>query len=223
MYWEQAMVCSCLSVDSGQPDFSCPLCKGRGYRYLAPEEIIVGVQSLSSTYKLGSLELYEPGTCMVTPMSNVIMGYQDRLTFPDFKCKFSEVLRFNSDEYKYGVSKPTYREILSALAVADDKYMFEEGVDYEITGDGRRVRWLSDALSREYDKKSLSILYFTTPVYLVVDIMHELRGTRHNKQSPTIEYHELQKQYKCQREQFAYYVSTPSQSNEPDNSEGEGI
>lgn len=223
VYWEQAMVCSCVTLDSGQPDFTCPICHGRGYRYLAPEELIVGVQSLSSTYKLGTLELYEPGTCLVTPMSNVIMGYQDRLTFPDFRCKFSEPLRFNSDEYGFGVSNPLYRNIVEVQGIADDKYMYEEGVDYEVTPDRHHIRWKTEGLAAQADKKSFSILYLTNPIYLVVDVMHELRGTRHNKQSPTVEYHELQKQYKCQREQFTYGVQDAEPVSRAESEEGEGV
>ena len=101
--------------------------------------------------------------------------------------------------------------------------MYEEGVDYEVTPDRQHIKWKTEGLAAQANKRSFSVLYLTNPIYLVVDVMHELRGTRHNKQSPTVEYHELQKQYKCQREQFNYDISTPSMSNEPDNSEGEGI
>ena len=221
-YWERAAVCSCLSEDSGQPDFSCQICHGRGYRYMNPEEIIVGVQSLSSTYKVGTLELYEPGTCMITPMSNVIMGYMDKLTFPDFRCAFSEVLRFSKDVYGLGVSKPLYRNICSIVSLTDAQYEYEEGVDFKVTDDRFHIRWLTPELSEKCDGKNFSLLYITTPVYLIVDVMHELRGTRSNQNSTEVTYRELQKQYKAQREQFTYGVSSP-EPVEPNSEEGEGI
>ncbi len=34
--WQQGMFCSCISSDSGQPDYNCPTCYGKGYVYFDP-------------------------------------------------------------------------------------------------------------------------------------------------------------------------------------------
>lgn len=228
--WEQAAVCSCVSRDSGQPNFMCPICNGRGYRYLPPQEIIAAVTSLNGNFKLGTLELYEPGTAYCTPMSNVIMGYQDRLTWPDFTCKFSEVIRFDSTEWGMGVSRQTYRKIHKIVSLTDTQHEYEEGVDVEVSEDGYHIKCLTPEIAQMLDGKNLSLLYLTYPSYLVVDVLHELRGTRSDriinaqKQKPGVTYRELPKQYRLQREQFTYGVSTPDPVEIPrDSGEGETV
>lgn len=206
--WEQAVVCNCVSRDSGQPDFTCPICGGSGYRYLKPVQTRIAVTSLTGSYKMETLELREPGTAYITPKSSVIMGYHDRVRFPDFRCKFSEVLHWSNADGK-GISPQTYRNIKKVLFLADDQYEYEEGTDFEVTEDGYHLRWLNHDMLDQLDGKNLSLLYYTTPSYLVIDLLHELRGTFSDRKSPTETFRELPKQYKLQREDFMYKVNTP--------------
>ena len=151
--WERAAVCSCVSRDSGQPDFTCPICGGSGYRYLPPKEIVVAVVSFASKYEINSLELREPGTAYATPKADVIMGYKDRLRFPDFKCTFSEILHWNEAEDGRGISPKTYRSIKDVIFLADDEYEYEAGVDFEISKDGYHLEWMNE------EKHEFFVLY----------------------------------------------------------------
>ena len=226
--WERASVCSCISRDSGQPDFTCPICGGSGYRYLPPKKIKVAVTSLSGRIELETLETREPGTAYITPKSDILMGYKDRLRFPDFSCIFSEVLHWDNEIY--GVSPKTYRNIKDVVFLADENYEFEKGVDFAITDDGYHLIWLNKDFIPKLTGKNLSILYMTTPSYLVTDLLHELRATLSDRKTPTETFRELPKQYKINREDFIYKINDPEPVNtqetenaQYDSDDGEGI
>lgn len=231
--WERAAVCHCVTKDSGQPDFMCPTCGGSGYRYLPAKKIKVAVTSLNSQINLETLETHEPGTAYVTPTKEVIMGYKDRLRFPDFRCIFSEVVHWDFSEGKTDISPRTYRNIKEVIFLADDEFEYEMGVDFEITEDTHHLRCINkkllDSMYKKYKSKSkcdkccvtnsvnMSLLYYTTPSYLVTDLLHELRATISNRKSGGEDtFRELPKQYKVQREDFIYNIADaqPVQNSE---------
>lgn len=217
--WERAVVCRCVSRDSGQPDYMCTICGGSGYRYLPKEIIRVTVTSFNSRTELEMPELREPGTAYVTPKSDVIMGYKDRLRFPNFKCIFSEVLRFSEQDYGRGISSKTYRNLKEVIYLADEFYQYEVGIDFEITEDEYHIRWIKEDYIDNLDGVSMSLLYYTTPSYLVTDILHELRATMSMRKTPVEKFVELPKQYKLQREDFIYNISEPEPVPEHNSSE----
>ena len=222
--WEQAVVCNCVSSLTGQPNFVCPICHGSGYRYLKGKEIRVGVTSFDSRFTIDSLMLREPGTAYCTPKADVIMGYKDRLSFPDFKCKFSEVIHWNFDEDGLGVSPKTFRDIRDVLFLADEQYEYEKNIDFTITEDKFHIKFIDVQQAKKFDGKSMSLLYYTTPSYLVDDLLHEVRSTMSDRNTPTETFRELPKQYKLVREDFQYGVKTPQPlSDNSDQPASEGI
>ena len=201
--WEQAIVCECLSEDSHQPDFGCKHCNGSGFRYLPPKSIRVLSTTFSSSVRLETIGVREPGTAYITPPSDVIMGYRDRLKFVDFQCKYSETITINH-ETKF--SDKTHRNIKEVLFLIQGDSQYELGVDFEITVDEFHIKWLD---VNTLPSGSLSILYLTTPSYLVVDLLHELRATYVKHKVPTEEFREFPKQYQLRREDFVYGVDEP--------------
>lgn len=208
--WERASVCSCLSRDSGQPDFTCKRCHGTGYIYMQPQEIVVAATMIDSRYQQNTLQFYEPGTLYVTPTTLAIMGYHDRLRFPDFRCLFSEVVRFDDSR----ISRKTYRNIVEPLRFCDIEYEFECPKDYVVTEDGYHIEYVGEEYEQHVKGHSFSFLYYTTPSYLIVDLVHELRATRSDRNSATGEmvFVELPKQYRARREDFIYGVAEPEQT-----------
>lgn len=206
--WYRSCVCSCVNRHSGQPDFTCKICKGEGYRYLAPQEIIVGVTMLGGNYQFKEQGLEEFGNAYVTPKKGVILGYHDKLEFIDFKCLYSEPLHISYDEDGYGISSVTKRKILSVVFCADNMYEYEEQYDIEITDDRHHIKFLNKETADIVADRDISILYYTTPVYLIEDLLHELRGTRITVNSPNGEpyYTELPKQYRIHRIDFDYGI-----------------
>lgn len=205
--WQRASVCSCLSKDSGQPDFTCKRCHGSGYIYLPEQEVIVAATMIDSRYQQNTLQFYEPGTLYLTPSREIIMGYRDRIRFPDFRCLYSEVVRFGDDP----VSRRTYRNIVEPIYMSDVEYEFEQHVDYEVTEDRHHIRYIGTEYEQYVRGHSFSFLYYTTPSYLVVDLVHELRATLSDRNSTTGEpvFVELPKQYRARREDFVYDVAEP--------------
>lgn len=209
--WQRAAVCHCVTRDSGQPDFMCPVCGGSGYRYLPAKKIKVAVTSMSGQIELKTLETREPGTAYITPKSDVIMGYKDRLRFIDFNCVFSEVLHWSESQDGRGISPKTYRNIKDVVSLVDDQYEYELNTDFEITEDGYHLRWLNEDYIPNLDGKNMSLLYLTTPSYIVTDLIHELRATLSDRKSGgQVTFRELPKQYKVNREDFIYNISEPA-------------
>lgn len=192
--WQEAIVCSCVHE---QPDFSCPLCGGSGFRYLPPKQIKVVSSSFRGEYKHESLGLREPGTAYITPPNDIIMGFHDRLEFFDFRCKMSENISF---EFGNTLSSAFYREIKEILCLMDANYVYEENIDFLVCKDKRHIEWINV----ECHPDTLSVLYYTTPTYLVTDLLHELRATYVERKTPSETFKELPKQYQITREDFTY-------------------
>lgn len=197
-----AIVCQCISEDSGQPNYNCPYCGGSGFRYLLPKNLRVLVTSLSGKSFLDILGLKESGTVYATPTSDTIMGFHDRLVFPKFKCKYSERIIFRQNEM---VSSKTYRNIVEVETILIDGNVLELDKDFKVSEDTYHIELLS-TVSELVEKSDInaSILYYTNPSYLVEDLLHELRATYTERYVPKETYKELPKQYKLVREDFVY-------------------
>ena len=223
--YQPAIVCDCITKDSQQPLFTCPKCGGCGYRYLPKQEIRVVVTSFATKTEPEMMTLRESGTAYATPQPDIIMGFHDRLSFPDFKCKYSERLWISKGS---NVTNKSYRNIKDVVAVLHGGLQFEAGIDYEISEngyqieftksidelvDGEEVEWTED------DLLPISILYYTTPSYLVMDILHELRSHYTVRNVPTETFEELPKQYRIRREDFIYNVKEirELEETEPDD------
>lgn len=215
--WEQAIVCECLSDDSHQPDFGCKHCNGSGFRYLPPKPIRVISTTFSSSVKLETIGVREPGTAYITPPSDVIMGYRDRLKFVDFQCKYSETIVIDR-ETKF--SDKTHRNIRKVLFLIQGNSQYELGIDFEITKDEFHIKWVNDDTLPD---GNLSMLYLTTPSYLVVDLLHELRATYIKHKVPTEEFREFPKQYQVRREDFVYGVDEPAENTAEPKHENVGV
>ena len=223
--YEPAIVCDCLSGDSHQPLFNCPKCGGSGYRYLKPKKIKVVVTSFATRTEPEMMSLRESGTAYATPPADIIMGYHDRLTFPDFRCKYSERLWLG---VKDKLTSKTFRVLSEPLAVIFNDTEFELGVDFKVSEDRRHLEFnktleemFGGELPEEWlvnGKLAISILYYTTPSYLVSDIIHELRSHYTTRKVPKETFEELPKQYRLSREWFKYDVTDNSSKaiEEPD-------
>lgn len=193
--WSQAIVCECY--ENEQPDIHCPLCKGSGFRYLPPKLIKAVTTSLSGKLEVKIQGITEQGTAYLTPQLDTIMGYQDRIEFMDIRCKFSQSIVMGTNQ-----TSSTYREIQKVLFVVVDNNIFEEGIDFEITEDRFHLKWIEETRPKKGSR--ISILYLTTPTYLVHDMVHELRSTQEHKGTRTPYTIELPKQYLIKRENFIY-------------------
>lgn len=195
MIWEQGMFCSCLSLDSGQPDYVCTACDGKGYIWITPQEVRALVTSISGNKDQGKIGLDEIGTAYLTPPSKYKMGYRDRFTFLDFTIKFSEVIR-GSNTLKHKLRYPAIG-ILSVHILGEQYF---EGVHFDKSEDGWYIIWREMPIYGDLD---YGILYTTNPVYIAIGPTHELRGTYTLKKGKGSElFVKLPDQYMIKREDF---------------------
>jgi hypothetical protein len=198
--WEQGMFCSCNSSSSGQPDYTCPACFGKGYIYFDPKEIRALVTSINGHKEQGHIGLDDMGSAYLTPESTDYIGFRDRFTFMDFTTKFSEVVTRDKDQN--GSLSDTLRySVIDVLAVRVLDRIYLRGQDFDITGDDTRsLTWKENFL---YSGDQYSILYTTHPVYVAIGPIHELRGTYSLAGGKGLEvFHQLPKQYQIKREDF---------------------
>lgn len=189
--WYPAIVCECFK--NNQPDIHCELCSGSGYRYLPCRQIKAITSSLSGGMELKVQGLQEPGSAYITPQIGNIMGYRDRIEFPEIECKYSQVLDVVGKK-----TTSTYRPIRRVNFVLSGNTVYEENNDFVISDDRHHLIFKEKPLTK------ISILYMTTPTYLVVDMSHELRSSRQNKGTRAAYTVELPKQYMIKREDFVY-------------------
>ncbi|QKE56366.1 hypothetical protein [Bacillus phage YungSlug] len=193
--WEKSMLCSCIDENSGQGDFTCPACKGKGYIFFGAENIRAVVGSINGGRDQTPIGLLDVGTSYVTTRAENLVGFRDRLTFTDFVTPYSQVITFdegkNADKgmkLRYDIKSIVSIRILSTeipkenWTLSDDhKYIkFDEG----IMGDGDRF----------------SVLAQVAPSYIVIDLPHELRGTFVKFGNPDEEWVILPKQLMVKRE-----------------------
>jgi hypothetical protein len=197
--WEQGMFCSCYTKGSGQPDYNCSTCKGKGYLYFGGKEIRAVVTSINGHKDQHRAGLDEVGSAYLTPRSKDNIGFRDKFTFLDFTTRFSEVLIRDEDRLGTRIDKLRYpaQDIIMVRSLERE---FKRGLEFDLSKDGKYIEWREDYL---YEGDQFSILYTTNPVYIAIGPIHELRGTYSMAKAGGLEaFHQLPKQYQIKREDF---------------------
>lgn len=194
--WEQGMFCSCLDTHSGQPDYNCVACLGKGYIYFDPTEIRAVVTSISGNKDQNNrIGLDEIGTAYLTPSSIHKVGFRDRFTFLDFVIKFSEIIR-GDNSLSHKLRYPA-KSIITVRVLGKEYY---EGEHFSVSEDGWYITWKEAPF---HGPITYSILYTTNPVYIAIGPIHELRGTYTLKKGRGAElFCRLPDQYMIKREDF---------------------
>lgn len=196
--WEKAILCSCMEeTESESPALNCPACNGKGYFYFDPQEIVVTLTSAGTNKDQTPIGLLDVGTALVTAPVEYRISFRDRLIFTNSTTSYSEVKRHSGDPNGDLLNYPCY-EIISVrrrdMEIPSSDYTFTEGDRYLKFNPG--VLNPGDAYS---------VLYRIKPVYVVIDIPHELRGTYVSFHHPQPVWYELPKQYMIKREDLLPY------------------
>jgi hypothetical protein len=194
--WEQGMFCSCIGKESGQPDYNCPACKGRGYVYFGGKVTKALVTSINGHKEQERIGLYDIGTAYLTPLSTDDVGFRDRFTFLDFTVKFSEVIKRGPA----GTPDPLRYKAIDIICLRNLNTEYKRGIDFELSKDGLYIEWINEPL---YENSSYSILYTIRPVYIAINPVHELRGTYIKQGGRGLDnFVPLPKQFQIKREDF---------------------
>lgn len=190
--WEKSMLCSCIDVHSGQPDFGCTVCFGKGFVYFDPTEIRAIAQGIGGDNQNIPIGLIDVGTSYLTVRSMDRVNFRDRITFPDMVTTYSQVLTYSGDgepvELKY-----TAKELL-AVRVLEYELPPET---YSLSDGGRSITFSTGVMN--YGDR-FSVLLRISPVYIVIDMPHDLRGSFIKFGRPDEEWVELPKQLIIKRE-----------------------
>lgn len=193
--WEQGMFCSCYRPDTGQPDYNCVSCAGKGYVYFNPTYTKAVIASISGYKDQQHIGLYDAGSAYLTPKSQDDVGFRDRFTMVDFRVKISEVIT-KSDTTTEALRYPADK--ITRLAQLDTEYL--EGHDFTVSQDGLSITWTGRA---PLEGTSYAVLYTAPPVYIAVSPVHDLRGTYTRTGAGGSEvFVKLPKQFQIKREDF---------------------
>lgn len=193
MVWQKSILCSCLDPVTGQPDFSCPACGGKGFLFFDPKEIRGVVSGMSDPRQYIPIGLLDVGTAYLTTMTTDNVGFRDRITFLDFVTPYSQVLTYTSDPK--GV-KLKYQVVdITAVMILNQQL---DPSQYTLSADNQHLTFDPSLGLRDGDR--LSILCHINPVYIVIDMPHELRGTFVKFGYPDETWQLLPKQFLIKRE-----------------------
>lgn len=194
--WYQSIVCECMI--EGQPDPHCPYCKGEGYRYIRRKEIKVVATSFNGKQVLKLEGISEPGTVYVTPERDIIMSYHDKLDFYEIDCRYSQVVTVNGNK-----TSSTYRPIKKVIFVMVGDYVYDENIDFKISEDKHHLEWIDES-TKPPNGARVSVLYLTSPEYMIKEMTHELRSVNVSKGLKEPQTDIMPKQYLATRINFAY-------------------
>lgn len=191
--WERSVLCTCYDQYSGQPDYTCPYCEGKGYIYIAPKEIKALAYSQQGDKEQIPIGLLDLGTSLMTTRAQDRVGFRDRITFLDMQTPYSQIINYSGDsqgeKLKYNCISMQYVHIDGV-----------EVTDYTIEGN-RLI--LGESTLEEFEPSNdtrIAVLMMIRPTYIVIDMPHELRGTYIKFQHAVDTWYELPKQFMIKRE-----------------------
>lgn len=188
--WEEAILCSCWNLVSGQPDYNCLVCGGKGHTYSAPVNGVVLFTSITANVDFKEMAgMFQMGDAVMTvpkrmwrrngnawdlrnfdtvPMYNV--GMHDLITLTDDEYKTSEVLV--KGEMQYGRPADTLlNDTVTAIQLVRQSFPetgvtidYVQGVDF--TNTLGTINWL-DGGNAPADGEQYSVVYRHLPVFTV--------------------------------------------------------
>lgn len=191
MIHEKATPCpNILTLDSNAHEPNCSFCDNNGFLFYTKEEIygVFSGNSIQKTFEAHGV--WEIGTAVVTMPTHYPDGREadfngfDRLVIPDFTVRLWELKEYeprpgNVQELRYPVRSVDYVSSISRDGKTEKRYV--QGVNFNINSDGEIV-WI-DGKQPNYDPQTghgevLTWSFYAAPVYLVVQVLRELRVTQ---------------------------------------------
>lgn len=196
--WQQSILCSCWNIHShsGQPNYQCQACGGKGYTYEDPIEEIALVMSITHNKEYNdSAGVFEIGDAVMTvpkhvfkevihPMNrsgiaNLVydrknrmydIGQYDLVTLLDDEYKTSELLI--KGEMMYGRPADTLlnEDVTTIITIRKSNPLTGEIITYSKDEDfqivGNRIEWLEGGKSPS-EGETYSVTYKHRPVFTV--------------------------------------------------------
>ena len=194
VHWEEAVICSCWNVTSGQPAYECAACEGKGYVYEDPITEIAVVMSvthnkeyeaMAGVFEVGDavmsvgyrIPYVDPGTgVMDTTMKKATLsklyyvGVNDRITLMDDTYKTSEILTKGVAMYARQADTllnkyvTEVRKVRKYDPITGAKTDYEAGVHYNVVDN--RIEWLGTS-EEPNDGEQYSVVYSHRPTFTI--------------------------------------------------------
>jgi hypothetical protein len=173
--WEKGMFCPCINKDTGQADFNCTLCEGRGYLYYDKQCIkgiitsITASKAFREALVMGDWVL---GKGALTVKAEDDVSFRDRITNHDSIIRYSHVFNYDTRYAAYTLPYP----VIDVLTMRTTGTEFENPTDYTINATGQIVFTGTGSLPLDQDK--VSVVFTCHPTWIVLDHMHTVRDVR---------------------------------------------
>ena len=195
--WEEASICSCWNLDSGQPAYECNACNGGGYVYEDPINAVALIMNIAfnkqfndmaGIFEVGdavasipkhvptmdSLGKYIAGKSTVNPMYEI--GMYDKVTILDDEHKTSEILVRGEQSHTKAPDTLLNSDITKIKAIrtfnmsTGESTAYEEDTDFTLNGN--EIVWVgaSPAEGTQY-----SVLYMHRPTFTVLTALPKPR------------------------------------------------
>jgi len=186
--WEKSALCPCLDKNkTGQPDFNCVLCKGKGRYWYDPTEIKGIMTSLSGKSQWNPTGEILTGTSSFTTHGWNRLGYWDRITHLNSKMRYSEILTkkgaSEKDQLRFKPLFQTdgYPDVLSVRTVLQ---AYTPAVDFTLDTNGY-IDWIGgNNQPRTGDQYTVD--YYTHPQWICIDLINVVRDTWVKSKKPGI-------------------------------------
>lgn len=168
--WSKAAFCPNREKDQDDHHrINCELCDTHGFVYFDPKSIRVLVTSFGTKQLFMPESRYEPGTAYFTTLPEHKLSFWDKMELQVAQARYSEVIKLSrllTYKLHYKAIDIAYVVTSKGKAVTDSATVDEDGslvLDELPTGD------------------FISVTYTYHPVYLMIDLLHQVRSSRVTK------------------------------------------
>lgn len=174
--WEKSQFCPCRNKDTGQPNFNCGLCSGRGYLYFDTKCIRGIVTSLAASkamkeaYVMGDWIL---GRASLTIKAEDAVSFRDRVTNNESLIRFAELFNFKVTTLSYPQRYPVVEVLI--MRTIEETFVF--GTDFTVDDDGV-IQFLSTSTILPPADTPVSVLYTCHPTWIVMEHLHIIRDVQ---------------------------------------------
>jgi len=179
--WEKASDCPCLSKGgSGQPDFNCPLCRGKGRYWFDPIFIQGIMTNVSEEVRYNQTGEIIAGLNYFTTLPENKLSIWDKISNEYSQIRYSEIIEKKEHNVK---DRLRFKPItISSLRTVSEVY--QKGIDFTVDTEGY-VNWEGGGLEPNRGER-YSVDYTTRPSWLVVDLPNVFRTTLVKRKQPGV-------------------------------------
>ena len=203
--WEQAVLCSCWNMDSGQPNYACKACGGKGYTYEPPIVERALVMSITANKEFEDMAgVFDVGDAVMTVPKRVFVevvnplnrsgvgtfvyqrdnamfdiGMYDLVTLLDDEYKTSELLIRGTPMYGRPADTLLNKDVTKIITIRKSDPETGVVIKYtpgvDFTNTGNKIEWLGIHPNEPAEGETYSVTYKHRPVYTVLTTLPKPR------------------------------------------------